>query len=201
MSTLHQIICCKAIPREISHEVANPIIEQMLITEYYDGPISGFLQCSACESVYHFVTLDWSQSHFVRVIALSLVPADSMARILSFFAEVPAKPQWTPQILQRATEQDLGRIEAFLSEILAGAEPPSIVMAWNILTNEILSARTVGTLSSDHFVSMFDMDTQTPHEAHDWFAHLGVARAGQEELKSSPAAPPHRPVSEQRTSP
>jgi hypothetical protein len=170
------ITCCKAIPGAASQDVAGSMIEQALITEYYDGAISGFIQCSSYSSLFSFVTLDWSQSHWVRVIALSRLPPDSLTRLLSFFAEVPASAQWIPKVLQRPSDQELDRIEAFVTEITASAEPPSIVMAWNVRTNEILSARNVGPMSPDHFVSLFAFDAPAPPKQYDWFADLAVAR-------------------------
>jgi len=168
--------CCKAIPGVASHAVDEALIGQMLITEYYDGATSGFIQCSGCLSVYHFVTLDWSQNQVVRVIALSLVPSDSMARLVSFFAEAPPRSPWIPEALRRGSDQDLDRMEAFLSGIVPQAQPPNIVMAWNVLTNEILSARRVGSLPADHFVSLFDLQTTPVRTRYDWFEDLGVDR-------------------------
>ncbi len=132
-------------------DVAVAIIERMLITDYYDGAITGFVQCPVCSATYHFVTLDWSESHLNRVIALSLLPADSLMRIVSFFSEEPATGKWIPQLLQRASDEDLDRIEAFLSEITRRAEPPSILLAWNIATDEVLAARNVGCIALGGF--------------------------------------------------
>ena len=74
--------------------------------------------------------------------------------------------------------QDLDRIEAFVSEIVRRADGPSIVMAWNISTNESVAARKAGALSPDHFANMFDFDTTTVSKRYDWFEDLGVARDG-----------------------
>jgi hypothetical protein len=178
MSTLQPITCCKAIPGVASHHVAESMIDHMLVTDYYDGPTHGFLQCSGCSSVFHFITLDWSHDHSVRVIALSLLPADSMARLECFFGDVPSRKQWIPTALVRASDSYLDRLETFLSEITRQAERPSIVMAWNVSTNEILAARKVGPLSPDHYVSMFDPDTPEAGARHDWFADLGLKREG-----------------------
>jgi len=176
MNAVQPITCCKGVPGVAAHDVADALLSHMLVTEYYDGAISGFVQCPVCRSVYHFVTLDWTPSHLVRVIALSLLPADSMTRLVSFFSEAPPRGQWIPKILQRATDQDLDRIEAFLSEITAKAEPPSLVLAWNVITTEILAARKISALTPDHFISLFDLDARAARERADWFGDLGVAR-------------------------
>jgi hypothetical protein len=176
MTKLQAITCCQAIPPLASPEVADTLLENMLITEYYDGASAGFVQCPVCASVYHFITLDWSQNRFVRVVALSLVPADSMARLQSFFAEAPPRSRWIPKLLQRASEQDLDRVEAFLSEILARAESPSIVLAWNVATGQVHSARNVSGLSSDQVISLFDLDRPVTQRQYDWFRELGHIR-------------------------
>jgi hypothetical protein len=177
MNAIQPIIPCNAVPQGAWNNVAGTTIEHMLVTGYYDGATGGFVQCSAISPIYHFVTLYWSQSHTIRVIALSLVPADSWAKLTSFFSEKPQGGQWIPKILQRPSDEDLDRIERFLSEIVARAEPPSVVLAWNISTNEILAARQVGPISPDHLVNMFDLDdVRTARDTYDWFADLGVAR-------------------------
>jgi len=177
MSAIQPINTCNAVPEGAWNDAAGTTIEHILVTDYYDGARGGFMQCSAGSPLYHFITLDWSQSHSVRVIALSLVPVDSMAELISFFSENPARGQWIPKILQRASEEELDRIESFLSEIVARAEPPSVVLAWNSWPNEILAARQVGPLSPDHFVNMFDLDdVRTARDKYDWFAELRVAR-------------------------
>ena len=111
MSAIQPIISCTAVPDVAYRDFVGTRIEYMLITEWYDGATSGFIQCSAVSPIYHFVTLDWSQSHAIRIIALSVVPSDSMTRLISFFPETPPRGQWMPKILQRASEQDLDRID------------------------------------------------------------------------------------------
>ena len=176
MNAQKPITCCKNIPSIASRDVANSIIEHMLITEYYDGPLSGFIQCPTCLSVYHFVTLDWGQSHFTRVIGLSSVPSDSMARLTSFFSEVPSRSQWIPELLRKARDRDLDRIEAFLSEILTQAEPPSIVIAWTISSNRLLAARKVSNPAPGQCISISDLPISEMRNTYDWFGDLGLAR-------------------------
>jgi hypothetical protein len=152
------------------------MIERMIITDYYNGAIGGFVRCPVCSAVYHFVTLDWSESHLNRVIALSLLPADSMTRIVSFFSEEPAAGKWIPQRMQRASDEDLDQINAFLSDMTQRAEPPSILLVWNIKTDEVLAARNVGCIAPEDSVSMFDFDAPAGRKDHDWFAELDVPR-------------------------
>jgi hypothetical protein len=174
MQTDRQLTCCVSAHDATSHDVAAAMVRRMLITEYYDGAVAGFLQCPACSAVYRFVTLDWSQNRFVRVIALSLLPADSMTRMVSFFAEVPPPGKWVPRMLQRPSDEDLDRIDAFLAEIVARAEPPSIVLAWNIDTDEVLAVRPAPPRSPEDYLSLFDFETPRTGEQHDWFAELGL---------------------------
>jgi hypothetical protein len=176
MKTAPPITCCQAIPDVASHEVSDALLTKLLVAEYYDGAAGGFLQCPVCGSVYQFITLDWSDNHLVRVIALSLLPPDSMTRLEAFFSEAPTRSPWIPKMLLGAKDQDLDRIEPFLAEVTAQAEPPSIILAWNLSTNEVISARRISALSRDHFVSLFDLDAPAPPRRVDWFAELGLTR-------------------------
>jgi hypothetical protein len=176
MKTAPPITCCKDIPGIVAHDVADSLLSHVLVTDYYDGATSGFLQCPVCGSVYHFFTLDWSRNHWVRVIALALLPPDSMTKLEAFFSEAPSRSPWIPTKLKRASDQELDSIERFLSEITAQAEPPSILLAWNVSTNEILSARKITPLSQGDLMSLFDLDDSAAQRRVDWFAELGVAR-------------------------
>jgi hypothetical protein len=178
MTSARPITCCKAIPGVAAHEVAGSLVGDMCVTGYYDGPTEGILQCPACGSVYHFKTLAWSRNHFIRVISLSPLPPDSMTKIVSFFAERPTGSPWIPRALAHATDQDLDRIEPFLVGILAEAGPPSIVLAWDIVTNEVLAARQVGVLPPEHWFGPLDLDVGSAGKEFDWFADLGVPQDG-----------------------
>ena len=84
--------------------------------------------------------------------------------------------QWIPKLLQRASDQDLDRIESFVFEITKEAKPPSIVIAWDVSTNTILSARHVDGLSPGHFTSMLDFRLDMDRNRYDWFTDLGIQR-------------------------
>jgi hypothetical protein len=178
MTTAPPITCCQEIPGSAAHDVAGSLLSHVFVTEYYDGATGGLLQCPVCGSVYHFITLDWSRNHWVRVIALARLPPDSMTRIEAFFSEVPSRSPWIPTRLRRASDQDLDSIERFLSEITARAEPPGILLAWDVSTNRVLAARKIDTPSADHAAGMFDPDAPADRRRVDWFAELGVSRDG-----------------------
>lgn len=42
-----------------------------IITDYYDGPIEGFTECSECRQTYSFRKLDWDELQDVRIFAFS----------------------------------------------------------------------------------------------------------------------------------
>lgn len=168
MRTIHPIACCEVI--------SDAILKQMLITDYYDGPLGGFIQCPTCSAVYYFRTLDWSRSHLVRIIVLSLLPTDSMEKLLSFFEETPPKSQWIPKRVQRANDRDLDQIEAFIAGIVAQAKPPSIAIAWNIASNEVISGCPVSHFAPDQWIGIFDADTGESWKQYDWFRELGIER-------------------------
>lgn len=176
MSAVQAVVCCQALPAVASHEIDDSLIRRMLVTDYYDGAIGGFLQCPVCLSVYHFITLDWSDNHFVRVIALSLVPADSMAKLASFFGEVPGNAPLIPQRMRRPSEEELDHIEAFFAAITRDAQPPSIVVAWDVSSSKVLAARKVSNPSPVSFRDLLGCDEPNPGPRYDWFKDLGVTR-------------------------
>lgn len=177
MNATQPVSCCGAISGAPSHDLECKLFDRVLVTEYCDGPTNGFVQCPTCGSTYHFITLDWSDSHWVRVLALSRVPDDSIARLQALFAETaPGRGQWVPTALKRATEADLERIEAFLSQITAQEQPAAFVTAWNVRTNEVSALVPVGEMPSNLICSMFATGERSSGSRLDWFVRLGVER-------------------------
>jgi hypothetical protein len=98
------IACCQEVPHAPELMAASTLLERMLVTGYYNGPLSGFLQCPTCGSTFYFFTIDWSRDKFTRVIALRPLPGEAMQRLVNFFSESPQWPQWIPRKMQRPSD-------------------------------------------------------------------------------------------------
>ena len=171
----HQIECCRLVSDSPSIHGVGQMLDHMLVTDYFDGPIAGFLRCDACSSVHFFTTIAWSRNSFVRVIALATVPEDSWFKLISFFGEIPSGQCWIPPILSRPTEQELDRIEAFLKSITAQAGVTTLILAWDITSTKVLAARKVEGLSPPSDLNMFSNNRLATKSAGNWFANLGLA--------------------------
>jgi hypothetical protein len=60
--------CCQWIE---SQTQASMPFGRTVATEYYDGPIQGFVECSVCGKVYSFLKLDWDDSQDVRIFSFA----------------------------------------------------------------------------------------------------------------------------------
>lgn len=189
MTTSKRITCCQSISDLASTAVDDSLIEHMIVLDYYDGPIGGFLRCPACGKEYHFLTLDWNGEQAIRIIALAEVPANTFEQLACFFGESPNRKKWIPKLLSRASEQDLDRIEPFVAGLAALAAAPSIVLAWNVYTTEIVATRRVAPDVVPSIIPIFERGGSR----FDWFAYLGLTRSG-EVAPLDPAQPPLLPV-------
>jgi len=171
---MQQIQCCRLIPDAPSGCGADQFLNHMLVTEYYDGPISGFLRCETCSSVYFFTTVAWSRSSFVRVIALASVPEDSWPRLISFFGQTPSGRHWIPTMLSRPSEEELDQIEAFLGSITSEAGATTLLLAWDITLSSVLAVRRVNGLPTPSDLNLLAPRWSGAKSAADWFADLGM---------------------------
>lgn len=91
-----------------------------------------------------------------------------------FFGE-PEGKKWVPPILRRASDEDLDRIEPFVSSITSHAGEPVAVLAWNVLTSRVWAARRVDETVTDYVVALLNRQAgeKLPF---DWFEYLGLSR-------------------------
>jgi hypothetical protein len=171
---MQQIQCCGMITDAPSSARVDQLLRHMLVTDYYDGPTSGFLRCEACSSVYFFTTVAWNGNGFVRVIALASVPEDSWRQFISFFGETPSGPQWIPSMLARPSEEALDRVEGFLESITSQAGATTLILAWEKFSDKVLAARKVTGLPTPSDLNMFAPRSPEAMSAVDWFADLGM---------------------------
>lgn len=171
MIDTHLVTCCQEIPEGAGAAIATSLLAEIAVLDYYNGPMGGFVRCSACGCEHSFRTLDWDDEQGVRVVSLAQVPRGTFASLAEFFRESPARERWIPQQLSRATDEDLGRIEPFVAGLVALADAPSSVVAWDVYSSDVLAARRIDASVCREVVGLFDRA-----EPFDWFAYLGLAR-------------------------
>jgi hypothetical protein len=131
--------CCQDLPD--ATPTASPF-DSIIALTYYDGPLTGLLRCTVCDSEYWFETVAMSENQDFRVIYLSPVPPGSIAALLEVLKSVrpmrrldqsPWAPSW---IFPSPEDQQIA--ERQLDTIVASASPPRLELEWTDDTRRIL---------------------------------------------------------------
>jgi len=144
--------CCRLID-DLATSEESPF-KRMVVTDYYDGPLAGLLECSRCGACFGFRMLDWDDLQNRRIYALSPTPAS--------FDEI-CREVGLPVSVEQHTligAEDLAAAAA-LERALFGTTHARYVVA----TRDLRSVIDVWKRSS-------------ADEARDWFDMLGLSRNG-----------------------
>jgi len=169
--------CCKTTPTTIPAVVSDDPFSQILVLDYCDGEIGGFLKCRVCDSEYNLFMLDWDDAHLVRIVALAPIADGSFQRLFTIFNARPDQRRvWTPPVWSRASEERLEELyESGIQDVIDHAATPTIVIAWSIKTERTLAMRKVDPSAVPPLVSWFDQ--QPPPSHFDWFGYLRLPRS------------------------
>jgi hypothetical protein len=155
--------CCRDLPGGPS---SSSPFSRMVELDYYDGPVSGALQCRVCLATYRFEMLDWDDKQEVRIFSLAPLPQDAFAQVVREDAEFP-KGSLPPEWDREAAYQKLKRL-------LDEAGPVELVIAWRRSDGKVLTARRVGEAERGDIRSGAPWEADRP--SRDWFGFLGLAR-------------------------
>jgi hypothetical protein len=147
----------------------------MVVLDFYDGPISGFLQCKVCGAAYHFYMLDWDDLHVVRIFALAPVAEASLQRLFTLLNATPDRHVWIPPVFTRASEETISDLyDRGIQDMIDRAATPTMVIAWSIRAEKTLAIRGVDSAAVPHLSAWFD---RQPHPVvFDWFGYLRIAK-------------------------
>lgn len=115
---------------------------RVVCLDWYDGPVSGILECRSSGRACHFFMLAWDDTQDRRIFCLSPLPAGAMSRLLNVLAPEgpPQWPVWAPQFnsgSEAARAAERREIDALLSE----AQVPAYVIAAADLMEPLLAVR------------------------------------------------------------
>jgi hypothetical protein len=167
---LQQNVCCQ------QQQSAGPTaIAKMAVLGYYDGPISGILQCATCSTSYKFDMLDWDDDHDIRVFRLAALPANALEQLEKIVAG-SEKPHWPFWVLRwhwpKAEAKADG--ESSLQLLLDSAKPPTFVVAWHNRDRNIIACRRMPSQELSTVPDWFAIEDLAA--ARDWFAVVGLPR-------------------------
>lgn len=119
-----------------------PVFGRVLVLDWEDGPVSGFIECGNCKNTYEFRTVAHDDAYDRRVMALSPVPNSGLNKLIDVLARYlePRWPTWVP-IWAFPSAEAHDEVEAELSRFVKQVRP----IAWIVIT-KTLSAGVDGAL-------------------------------------------------------
>jgi hypothetical protein len=148
-------------------------LAQMVVLDYYDGPVGGLLKCKVCGSEYHFYLLDWDEMHAVRIFALAPLPKSSFERIFGLFEATPDRRVWCPPWPTDERTSEL--YESGIQNIIGRAASATVVIAWDNRADKTLAMRGVDAPPAGNLSVWFDR--QPGSDPFDWFGYLRLAKS------------------------
>ena len=148
-----------------------------IILDWYDGPVTGALQCGAAPEVYAFHMVAWDDRQRSRIYALRRLPADAFARLLRALASAgePRWPWWAP--MRFPSEADREQAWAGADEILEKAGNVEYIILSDDIFSSVERVRTVGDEEQPRIQTLIrsspsDADGYTYSEAtfDEWLA-------------------------------
>lgn len=135
------VVCCQQL---ITGSPTNAPFTRILVFDYYDGALSGVMQCGFCKQTYRFDFLDWGDGQDIRVMSLGRLPKgtlETLARTIGEASEcTPHWPVWVAP-WQFPSETLKAQTETTVTEMLARAEPPEMVIATDPWIAQVFAAR------------------------------------------------------------
>ena len=148
------------------------------IINYYDGPVSAFVQCIACDSLALVEMLDWSPDHSLRIFALGGLEQRDAQALSEWLALQPVIAPPPPPGVNEIEwgEETRGRPYWDLcARVRACAGAPERVVALDIDRSEVLGVITAPVdveflLDEDWDARLLDEDDTR------WFDRVGVEK-------------------------
>lgn len=145
---------------------------------FYDGPISGVLECGSCHAIFRFEMLDLDEEQAVRVFRLARLPEGSLEACVAALAdaEPPHWPVWVPfaDPVHQHSEEARQKADRAVREILDKARPAELAVAWIGYCDRVLAAREMPLKELNEQAEWFSLDD--PNHIANWFERLGLAR-------------------------
>ena len=115
-------------------------IAQMIIVEWYDGPVAGAAICGECNAEVAFKMVAWDENQTMRVYTLADLPKGQFEKLANVFAVAgpPTWPVWWPAHFPSGEERDVAWRQA--QALLATAKVATCVVAAERLETRILRA-------------------------------------------------------------
>lgn len=133
-----RLVCCRDLPANIP--CPSPF-DELVIFDYYDGPLEGLATCTACAAEYWFETVAKTEDLDAREVRLFRVPEGSTATIKEVLAskDPDGRQIWSP-IWKFSSEEVEKRAEEVLASIRRSVSEPYLQLVWSSSTDRILSA-------------------------------------------------------------
>ena len=77
-------VCCRQL---ITATPTQAPFTRVLVFDYYDGALSGVMQCAFCERSYRFDFLDWGEGQDIRVMSLGRLPGGTLETLTRTIGE------------------------------------------------------------------------------------------------------------------
>jgi hypothetical protein len=163
--------CCHIVHR--SKDV-QPTLRQMVVWDWYDGPVTGLLVCEMCHAEFYFFMVDWSDDHAIRIFALQRLESGAIATLVGLVDEEPQWPIWMPQKLKFPTESDRSWIDQLDLLVLRNRQASSEVLAWDNAKHEPIVMAEIGEDKLWFMEQLLESESMT--SPFDWFGYLRLKR-------------------------
>jgi hypothetical protein len=145
------------------HDV-DPASLTLTLLDYYDGAVSGMMECKQCGKTYAFEMLDWDRRHKVRIFSVAPLSVEDAQCFVQKSGQWEASP--------RPADFDLDAAYAELKRILDNASSIELIVAWHNHTDTVVAVREVAAGSQFHIQPWFEGGPGP----QDWFEYLGISR-------------------------
>lgn len=145
----------------------------MLIYDWYDGPVGGLVLVNSQTCCFQMV--DWDSSHRFRIMGIQGISKSLENLIPSLTDEQPKWPVWFPAALIEPSDESRTWVKSVLAirchpEILDG------VFVWETVCEQALSIRHLKPDLAAHVMPWFDAVDSAEGQI-DWFGALSLPRA------------------------
>ena len=153
-SAVNSMKCCKLL---VDGAMESLPFGRTIGTGFYDGPIEGFTECSACKQAYSFRTLDWDDLQDVRITAFAplQISMDEIAIRLKLSKPAGNRVPIVPPLS--------GPLEMFVKGLLA-SHPNHVAAVSNGWPGQSSVWRNIRELDFENI--------------RDWFSFLGIVKGG-----------------------
>jgi len=161
--------------REFEGPMTSPFAK-IIVLGYYDGPISGLLQCADCPTAYRFELIAWDSNQDNRVFSLAEVDSDVFESVIHTLASVqePKWPIWVVDWKFESTTEEK-RIHDSIDRALEKASTAKLVIATPHIAKDITMCREI--TDEERTVLPTEGDYPQQHHWTYWQQHLGLNRS------------------------